>query len=172
MAAIGVDSDASDPERRRPMKLAQAFDRRHANLLGLALAATITGLVALLIFDPVAQGRRRDHTPPVFAGLASATTCIGGPIGSGISSSYHLSWEAATDDLTRARRISYEVYQASKPGGEDFSQPTYQTSRGATSFDTPKLPSDETFYFVVRARDRAGNEDSNTIEREGVNLCD
>jgi hypothetical protein len=30
------------------------------------------------------------------------------------------------------------------------------------SFDTPKLPSAETFYFVVRPRDRAGNEDSNT----------
>jgi hypothetical protein len=24
---------------------------------------------------------------------------------------------------------------------------------------------------VVRARDKAGNEDSNTIEREGQNLC-
>jgi hypothetical protein len=35
----------------------------------------------------------------------------------------------------------------------------------------PKLPSTETFYFVVRARDGAGNEDSNTVEREGLNLC-
>jgi len=39
------------------------------------------------------------------------------------------------------------------------------------SFDTPKLPTVKTFYFVVRARDQADNEDPNTIEREGQNLC-
>ena len=33
------------------------------------------------------------------------------------------------------------------------------------------LPADETFYFVVRARDRAGNRDSNPVERQGVNMC-
>jgi hypothetical protein len=57
------------------------------------------------------------------------------------------------------------------PGGEDFSAPTYTTRRGATTFDTPLLPTDQNFYFVVRARDRAGNEESNTIEQEGQNLC-
>jgi hypothetical protein len=57
------------------------------------------------------------------------------------------------------------------PGGEDFSAPTYATARGATTFDTPLLPTDESFYFVVRARDRVGNEESNTVEQEGQNLC-
>jgi hypothetical protein len=33
------------------------------------------------------------------------------------------------------------------------------------------LPTDVTFYFVVRARDQLGNRDSNTVEREGQNLC-
>lgn len=36
----------------------------------------------------------------------------------------------------------------------------------------PPSATDEYFYFVVRARDRAGNEDSNKIEREGQNLCE
>ena len=56
-------------------------------------------------------------------------------------------------------------------GGEDFSVPTYTAAAGATSFDTPPLPADKTFYFVVRARDRAGNGDSNKVERQGQNLC-
>ena len=49
--------------------------------------------------------------------------------------------------------------------------PTYTTPAGATSFTTPPLATDKYFYFVVRARDQAGNSDSNTVEREGQNLC-
>src|SRR5207247_10660284 len=110
-----------------------------------------------------------DHSPPTFAGLKSATTCIPGPIGSGRTSSYHLSWDPATDNITPASEIVYDIFQATTPGGENFSMPTYTTPAGATSFDTPQLPADQTFYFVVRARDQAGNEDSNTIERRGAN---
>jgi hypothetical protein len=36
---------------------------------------------------------------------------------------------------------------------------------------TPPLPSDESLYFVVRARYAAGNRDSNTVELEGQNIC-
>src|SRR6185369_14337678 len=98
-------------------------------------------------------------------------TCIPGPIGTGTTSSYHLSWKPARDGVSPSSAIVYEVYQASKSGAEDFSTPTYTTDAGATSFDTPPVPSDDTFYFVVRATDEAGNTDSNTVEREGVNLC-
>ncbi len=112
-----------------------------------------------------------DRTPPTFAGLKSATTCIPGPIGGGRSASYQLTWDAATDDVTPSTKIVYDVYQATKSGGEDFSSPTYTVRHGATTFATPPLPSDTTFYFVVRARDRAGNRDSNQVERQGVNLC-
>jgi hypothetical protein len=136
-----------------------------------ATAVLLATVAALALSAPAQAGRKNDHVPPVFAGLASATTCVPGPVGGGISSSYHLAWEAATDNVTPSRKIVYEIYQANKPGGEDYSHPTYMTARGVTKFDTPKLPSAETFYFVVRARDRAGNEDSNTVEREGVNLC-
>jgi hypothetical protein len=113
----------------------------------------------------------KDTTPPTFAGLASATTCIPGPIGGGTTTSYRLSWEPATDNRTPVSRIVYDVYQATAAGGEDFSVPTYTTRPGASSFDTPQLPTEQTFYFVVRARDKAGNSDSNKVERQGVNLC-
>jgi hypothetical protein len=125
----------------------------------------------MLTVSPPAAAKQHDQTSPTFAGLQSATTCIPGPIGAGTTASYHLSWAPATDDITPSGRIVYEVYRASKSGGEDFSTPTYTTDPGVTSFTTPPLPAAELFYFVVRARDRAGNLDSNTIEREGQNLC-
>jgi hypothetical protein len=112
-----------------------------------------------------------DRTRPSFAGLRAATTCIPGPIDEGRSVPYHLRWQPATDNATPSGEIVYDVYQATRPGGEDFSAPTYTTPAGATSFATPPLPADTTFYFVVRARDAAGNRDSNSVERPGENLC-
>ena len=143
--------------------------RRSAAIVSLRLS--IVGVAVLLVAGAPAQARRQDPVPPKFAGLKSATTCIPGPIGPPRTSSYHLTWEAATDNVTPSSKIVYNVYQATTAGGEDFSKPTYTTAPGVTSFDTPQLPSEKYFYFVVRARDNAGNEDSNTIERQGQNLC-
>jgi hypothetical protein len=138
-----------------------------------ALLGAILSLTAVLSFvlSPAVEARRPDNVPPTFAGLKSATTCIPGPIGGGRTTSYSLSWDPATDNISRANKIVYDVYQADKAGGEDFSTPTYTTAAGATSFATPPLPADQYFYFVVRARDQAGNSDSNTVERQGQNLC-
>jgi len=54
----------------------------------------------------------------------------------------------------------YDVYQATTPGGEDFSRPTYTPPPGATSFVTPEVPDDSAYYFVVRARDVAGDPET------------
>jgi hypothetical protein len=97
-------------------------------------------------------------TPPSFAGLKSATTCIPGPGGRGRTASYNLSWDPATDDVSPSKKIVYDVYEANTSGGEDFSKPAYTTSAGATSFTTPPLTTDKYFYFVVRARDEAGQQ--------------
>jgi len=112
-----------------------------------------------------------DTTPPSFAGLQGAFACTPGPQRPGQTTPFTLSWQAATDDVTPSSQILYEVYLASKPGGEDFSAPTWTTASGATSFQTPGMPSHGTFYFVVRARDAAGNEDRNTVERLGSDPC-
>jgi CARDB len=113
-----------------------------------------------------------DRTPPRFAGLTQATTCIPGPAGGEVRSShYSVKWAPAADDATPASGIVYDIYQAAAPGGEDFSTPTYTTAPGATSFATPLLPDDSSYYFVVRARDAAGNRDANAVERRGMNLC-
>jgi hypothetical protein len=112
-----------------------------------------------------------DRTPPSFSGLERAVTCIPGPLGGDRKSSYHLSWGPATDDVTPASEIVYDIYQAITPGAEDFSKPTYTAPAGATSFSTPLLPVTKTYYFVVHARDVAGNRDRNRVERTGMNLC-
>ena len=142
--------------------------RRSAGAASLLIVLTAA---VLLVTSSPAAAKRNDDTPPMFAGLKSATTCIPGPIGGGRTVSYNLSWDPATDNVSPSRRIVYDVYQANKSGGEDFSTPTYTTPAGATSFTTQELPTDQLFYFVVRARDRAGNSNSNTVEREGQNLC-
>jgi hypothetical protein len=127
-----------------------------------------------LVASASTQAASRDRTPPVFSGLRSATTCIPGPVGGGDrTSSFHLVWPAAKDNVTSSSRIAYDVYQATSPLAENFSRATYTTRRGATSFVTPPLTSTEaeTYYFVVRARDAAGNRERNRRERPGRNLC-
>ena len=141
---------------------------RTAGALGLLL---LLAAAASLVVSPPAEAARADHRPPRFAGLKSATTCVPGPAGGGRTTSYNLTWDPADDNRTPTQGIVYDVYQAEKSGGEDFATPTYTTSAGATSFTTPPLATDKYFYFVVRARDQAGNSDANTAERQGQNLC-
>ena len=145
----------------RLVSKSQLFRSVRALSLSLLLAAAVW-----LVISSPAEAKRVDNTPPNFAGLKSATTCIPGPVGGGRTTSYNLSWDPATDNRSPSKRIVFEVYQAERSGGEDLSKPTYTTSAGA-----PPLPTDKYFYFVVRARDQAGNSDSNTVEREGQNLC-
>jgi hypothetical protein len=115
--------------------------------------------------------RVADGTPPVFAGVTEATFCVPGPIGNGKTSRYLLRWDRARDDVSAPGDIVYDVYEATAPRAEDFSTPTYSSRPGSTSFETPPLPTDGARYFVVRARDEAGNRDRNTVERQAVSIC-
>jgi hypothetical protein len=140
-------------------------------LAGVQGALVLLVVAAVLVASPTASAKRKDHAPPTYAGLKSATTCVPGPIGGGRTTSYTLTWDAATDNVSPSNTIVYLVYQADAPGSEDFSTPTYTTAAGMTSFATPPLPAGKPVYFVVRAQDQAGNIDRNTVEREGENLC-
>lgn len=101
-----------------------------------------------------------DVTPPTFAGLTSATAVSGARI--------DLAWGAASDDTTAPGNIVYDVYVATVSGGQTFGTPSYSTSPGATSMPVIGLTANSTYYFVVRARDEAGNQDSNTVERSAT----
>lgn len=120
---------------------------------------------------PVGSPPGADGMPPTFAGLQRAFACTPGAQRPGQTTPYTLSWQAATDNVTPSPEIVYDVYLATTPGGEDFSKPTWTTPPGVTTYRTPGLPSHGTFYFVVRARDSAGNEDRNTLEQHGVDPC-
>jgi hypothetical protein len=122
-------------------------------------------------FTVQAQPPGGDTTPPVFAGLDRAVACTPGPERPGETVPYHLSWHPAHDAVTPSSQLVYDIFMSSTPGGENFSQPTWTTAPGTTNFQTPGLPSNESVYFVVRARDRAGNEDSNDGERQGIDPC-
>ena len=103
---------------------------------------------------------------PMFAGLQSATTACG-PLRPRIvpaTRSVMLSWNPATDPNTPSSQIVYDVYYSATPGGEDFSKPGWTSPTGATRL-TVTVPALGPAYFVVRARDRAGLEDHNTVQR-------
>src|SRR5690349_5029999 len=71
---------------------------------------------------------------PTFAGLISATTCtvpMPEPLLKGHW--YELTWKPATDPDTPSSGLVYDIYYAPRPGGEDYTDPTW-TAAGATSF--------------------------------------
>jgi hypothetical protein len=131
-------------------------------------------LALMATFGASAAQAGKQGRAPRFSGLKSAEVCIQGPgPHPGETRSFGLQWEAARAHGTSTSKIVYEIYQATRSGGENYSAPAYTTAPGATSFNTPMLPVFETtYYFVVRARDRHGNEDTNTVEREGQNVCE
>jgi len=112
-----------------------------------------------------------DTTPPSFGGLQRAFACTPGPQRPGQTTPFNLGWQPASDDVTPGAQIVYDIYLASMPGGEDFNKPTWTTPAGVTSYVTPGLPSHGTYYFIVRARDAAGNRDANRVELHGVDPC-
>jgi hypothetical protein len=131
----------------------------------------VTVLRTLGRFTFRVQGGSGDTTPPSFGGLQSAFACTPGPQRPGQTTPFTLSWTAATDDVTPTSLIVYDVFVATTAGGEDFLHPTWTTAAGVTQFMTPGVASHGTFYFVVRARDQAGNEDQNRVEHQGVDPC-
>ncbi len=96
-----------------------------------------------------------DATPPSFGGLVVTITIN--------TNTIRLIWLGAQDPSTP---ITYLIYQAVTTGGQNFSQPSYTTQN--TSYDVTGLTSNTTFYFVVRAKDSAGNTDANTKEKSAV----
>ena len=104
-----------------------------------------------------------DKAAPSFEGVKTVTATS--------PSTLMASWPAATDDLTLARDMIYEVYVADSSGAQDFSRPRIVTPPGATTATITRLPSGAARYFVVRARDEQGNVASNRVEVKGTTLA-
>ncbi len=103
-----------------------------------------------------------DAEPPKFTGVATA-------VGGVPAKTVELTWSAAADNAIENEGIVYAVYVSTTPGQEVFTDPpALLTEPGATSATVTALPTRSTYYFVVRARDRAGNEDTNQTEASAV----
>lgn len=97
-----------------------------------------------------------DDEAPDFAGATKAAP--------GGAAAVKLSWAAATDNLTPKASIQYVVYMGEKSDEIDLEAPFTVSAPGATSVVVKNLPLPDTeYWFVVRARDAAGNTDENPI---------
>ncbi len=128
------------------------------------LPATERDLVARWIMAgaPGCAAPGQDVTPPIFAGVETATP---------LAQAMRLQWTPATDDVSQAAELVYLVYQALEPGAQDFSQPVVVTPAGAAEATMTGLGVDTEYFFVVRARDTAGNADTNTAEIRATTLA-
>lgn len=93
--------------------------------------------------------------PPTFGGLRSAKAD---------NKTITLRWAPASDNVSAATNIVYDIFQSATPGGESFAAPSYTSAAGAVSYTVTGLTLATKYYFVVRARDEAGNSDGNTTE--------
>jgi len=89
-----------------------------------------------------------DCAAPTFGGLTGAVAGDG---------QVTLTWNPAGD----ANPVSYNVYRALTSGGQDFDN---STATASASPYVDVVANGDTYYYVVRAQDSLGNEDSNLVE--------
>lgn len=100
---------------------------------------------------------------PSFAGATSAAVVSDTEIA--------LTWAAATDYTTPAPGIVYDICVSTTPGSCAASFAVAQsTAAGETSSTVAGLMANTAYFFVVRARNAAGTEDTNTVE-VGAQTC-
>ncbi len=97
-----------------------------------------------------------DTTPPIFAG-ATGTLALS-------DITIEVQWNPAMDDTDPPSAIVYNIYAAQVSGMQNFATPDATSMAGTTAAVVGGLQPVTTHYFVVRARDTSGNEDSNLVE--------
>lgn len=98
------------------------------------------------------SGSVPDRTAPVFAGLATAT-----PLD---ETRVALTWPAATEE--ESAPVTYLVWATAGPWGVDYAAAPALTT-GALEATLEGLESGARYHLAVRARDLAGNVESNTV---------
>jgi hypothetical protein len=104
-----------------------------------------------------------DGTPPVFAGVDGAVKNV-------TAKSVELTWTAATDDKSTPEQIVYDVFQSTSSGNQNFEMPIATSDPGATSIVLQGLLANQNLFWVVRARDKAGNLSDNLQEATAKTL--
>ncbi len=73
-------------------------------------------------------------------------------------------WTNAADDWSPLDAIGYRVYRATTSGAQDFNAPLAEVLDGVTRYLDDTVTLSATYFYVVRAFDEEGNEDTNTVE--------
>ncbi|GAI00461.1 unnamed protein product, partial [marine sediment metagenome] len=94
-----------------------------------------------------------DNTAPPAPTSLSATALAGGSI--------KLTWTASSPQTDVSQ---YNIYRGTTSGGQDYSSTTYTVSAGITTYTDASTTDGQTYYYVVRAQDAAGNIETNTNE--------
>ena len=95
-----------------------------------------------------------DNAPPLFDGLRGLYEIENEP------GCVLLEWNETSDPSSP---VMYHVYMSTSSGGQDYNSPVNATTRSYAMICGLDLES-TSYYFVIRAEDSAGNEDSNTVE--------
>jgi len=92
---------------------------------------------------------------PRFAGLVHVTAPA--------DCTLRLSWQPATDPEGH-HPVTYLIYRAESPGGQDFDTPIARVMEPATTWLDETVEAGTTYWYVVRARDSMDATDPNTVE--------
>ncbi len=95
-----------------------------------------------------------DLGPPTFGGATSAVSMGKHTI--------QLSWTNGTDDQTPSVNILYNVYRNTGSIVTNFSTPLAVSTPGG--YSDPSCDATTSYFYVVRAIDEAGNEETNTVQ--------
>ena len=109
----------------------------------------------------IAEGALRtavavDTEPPLFDGATLAA-----PVS---ATSIDLFWDDALDDQTESAGLVYKVFMATSSGAHDFSRVFLVAPGQSFEVRVHGLEPATRYYFVVRAEDAAGNQDTNRHE--------
>lgn len=96
-----------------------------------------------------------DTEPPQFAGCSAATTVQALTI--------DVTWLAATDAVSDPAHLTYDIFATTTAGQYDFTQP-FAVVSGQQYASLSALHPSTQYWFVCRAKNQAGLEDSNTVE--------
>jgi parallel beta-helix repeat protein len=137
-----------------------AYNADDSLLYGGTKYATFADSALTTAIGMVAAG---DDTPPIYTGLDEAVAITGNHV--------LISWQLASEGSDSDFDAIYLVYMSELSGSFDYSHPSYTSKPGETSLLIGDLDPATTYYFVVRAMDRAGNIDLNTSQQAVVTLA-
>jgi len=97
-----------------------------------------------------------DFDPPFYLGAVGISTTV-----RATSTTVAMVWNQAIDAISPASGISYNIYYDTQEA-DVFANPPKEVIVGRLYTTITGLSGSETYYFAVRARDEAGNEEKNT----------